>query len=104
MRQKAEVEEKKCSFKPQINAISEEIVNVNFSVQVACSNIVLKSKNRHEILEDHLIKAGRDIREKLDRARSTKVLQELEQYSFKPTINPMYVNLLLELNLLNLYY
>lgn len=71
-KEKIEVQEKECTFKPQINPISNEIMN---------------NKPRAELTEDALIKLGKSTKEKLERARSIKKIQEIEECTFKPTIN-----------------
>lgn len=67
-------QERECTFKPNINPISNEIMN---------------NKPRTENPEDFLIKQGKSTKEKLERARSMKKIQEIEECTFKPTINNM---------------
>jgi hypothetical protein len=68
----AERAEEECTFKPNLNPISTEIIN---------------GKTRQEPHEELLIKYGKACKEKVDRARNIKQIEEIESCSFKPIIN-----------------
>jgi len=71
-KEKLEINTKECTFKPTLNMISRQIMS---------------SKGRVESLPDKLIHTGEDLKERLERARHIKEVQELEECTFKPEIN-----------------
>lgn len=71
-KEKMEISTKECTFSPGLNIISRQIMS---------------TKGRMESLPDKLIQTGEDLKDRLERARHIKQVQELDECTFKPEIN-----------------
>ena len=52
-----------------------------------CLTFIVQGKPRDEPLEELLIRYGKSTKERLERARSMKQIEEIQSCSFKPVIN-----------------
>ena len=76
--QKLNEEQKELTFKPYVSQKSKEMAKRNVDIA-----------NNLEKTEDFLIDIGKKTKEKLERKRQEKELEEMEKYSFHPQTNEM---------------
>lgn len=51
-----------------------------------------------ESLPDMLIQSGKNVKDRLERARSTQLMKDMDECTFKPEINHMYIFFLIRVD------